>query len=69
MNKMNITKATIAEIIGNKLPKSALTFCTINGSAWFVNRKGKMMSRPFSKIQIAKLKQANLLGSLGWSLT
>lgn len=66
---MNITKNTLAAIIGNKLPKSALTFCTYNGFAWFVNRKGKMMSRKLSKVQIAKLKQANLLGSLGWSLS
>lgn len=65
---MNIIKNTVAAIIGNKLPKSALTFCTFNGSAWFVNREGKMMSRSLSKIQIAKLKQTNLLGSLGWSL-
>jgi len=65
---MNITKDTIASIIGNKLPKSALTFCTVNGSAWFVNRKGKMMCRPLSKKQIESLKNANLLGSLGWSL-
>ena len=65
---MNITKNTLAAILGNKLPKSALTFCTFNGSAWFVNRKGKMMSRPLSKVQIEKLRQANLLGSLGWSL-
>jgi hypothetical protein len=66
---MNLIKSKLSDIIGNKLPKTAATFSTYQNEIWFVNRKGKFMSRPLSKVQIAKLKQANLLGSLGWSLT
>lgn len=66
---MNITKSTLETIIGNKLPKTALSFFTCQDQIYFVGCKGKIfMSRPLSKVQTQKLKQANLLGTLGWSL-
>lgn len=65
---MNITKNTLASVIGNKLPKTALSFHTCRNQIYFVNRKGTIMSRTLSKVQIKKLKEINLFGSLGWSL-
>ena len=65
---MNIIKNKLNRILGNKLPKTALTFCTVNGFAWFTTREGKMLDRKLSKKQIELLKKENLLGSLGWTL-
>ena len=65
---MNIIKNTLASIIGNKLPKTAFYFHTCRNQIYFVNRKGTIMSRPLSKVQIKKLKEINLFGQLGWFL-
>jgi hypothetical protein len=65
---MNIIKDKLNRILGNKVPKTALTFCTHNGHAWFTTWSGKMIERKLSKQQVKSLKQENLLGSLGWSL-
>jgi hypothetical protein len=65
---MNIIKDKLNRILGNKVPKTALTFCTHNGCAWFTTWSGKMIERKLSKKQVESLKQENLLGSLGWCL-
>ena len=65
---MNILRDKLNRILGKKVPKTALTFCTHNSCAWFTTWSGKMIERKLSKQQIESLKQANLLGSLGWSL-
>lgn len=64
----NSIKSQLANILGKKLPKTALGFCTRNGDAFFINRKGNFMIRKLNKLQIAQLKNEGLLGSLGWSL-
>lgn len=64
----NLIKSKLANILGNKLPKTAHSFFTRNGDAVFCNRKGNFMIRKLSKSQIAQLKNERLLGSLGWSL-
>ena len=65
---MNITKNTLKSIIGNKLPKTALSFHTFRNEIYFLNGKNIRMTRTLSKVQIKKLKEANLFGQLGWSL-
>ena len=65
---MNIIKDKLNRILGAKVPKTARTFCTVNGFAWFTTCKGKMLERKLSKKQIELLKKENLLGSLGWWL-
>jgi len=65
---MNIIKDKLNRILGNKLPKTALSFCTYKNCAWFTTWSGRMIERKLSKQQIEHLRKENLLGTLGWSL-
>jgi hypothetical protein len=65
---MNIFKNKLISILGNKVPRTALTFCTHKNCAWFTTKSGRMIERKLSKQQIENLRKENLLGSLGWSM-